>query len=403
MANDWTEKTLGDFVALQRGHDLTEPDRRLGRIPVMGSAGQNGFHDTALARGPGIVIGRSGASFGQVHFCPTDYWPHNTGLYVTDFKGNDPRFAFYFLKAIDFDRYNSGSAQPSLNRNFIYPIPVRVPEPAEQRAIANIVGVLDDKIELNRRMNETLEGLARAIFQSWFVDFDPVRAQRDGLPPPALSPATASLFPDSFEDSELGKIPKGWRIETLGDHVDLQRGKTYKSKLKELPGPYLLGLASIGRNGGFRSDKLVTYGGDCPKNLLVYPGDLFVSLKDVTQSADLLGSVARFPSQFKLGRLTQDTVKLIFKDGAPSRNLVYRTLMTPEYRAHCRAHATGTTNLGLARNDFLWLIGNFGAGFMKSFVLAAVTCPHWDCLSHRPGLTRQWGIADLGHIHHHVL
>src|ERR1019366_2055922 len=139
MAGEWRETTLGEFVALQRGHDLTEPERRPGRVPVMGSAGQNGFHDTALAKGPGIVIGRSGASFGQVHLCANDYWPHNTSLYVTDFKGNDPHFAFYFLKALDFDRYNSGSAQPSLNRNFIYPITIRVPQPGEQRDIASVL------------------------------------------------------------------------------------------------------------------------------------------------------------------------------------------------------------------------------------------------------------------------
>ena len=187
MAGEWRDITLGDFVALQRGHDLTEPARRIGRVPVMGSAGQNGFHDTALSKGPGIVIGRSGASFGQVHFCKEDFRPHNTGLYVTDFKGNDPFFAFYFLKALDFDRFNSGSAQPSLNRNFIYPIPIRVPKPAEQKAIAAVLGALDDKIELNRRMNATLEAMARALFQSWFVDFDPVRAKLDGRPPPALT------------------------------------------------------------------------------------------------------------------------------------------------------------------------------------------------------------------------
>lgn len=216
----WKDITLGDFVALQRGHDLTEPERRAGHVPVMGSAGQNGFHDTALAKGPGIVIGRSGASFGQVHFCTTDYWPHNTGLYVTDFKGNDPRFAYYFLKALDFDRYNSGSAQPSLNRNFIYPIPICVPEPAEQKSIAHVIGTLDDKIELNRRMNETLEAMARVLFKSWFVDFDPVRAKTEGrdtgLPKPF-----ADLFPDSFEDSALGEIPKGWGVGTLSDVASL--------------------------------------------------------------------------------------------------------------------------------------------------------------------------------------
>jgi len=217
MAGEWRDITLGEFVALQRGHDLTEPERRVGRVPVMGSAGQNGFHDTALAKGPGIVIGRSGASFGQVHFAKEDFWPHNTGLYVTDFKGNDPLFAFYFLKALDFDRFNSGSAQPSLNRNFIYPIPIRVPKPAEQKAIAAVLGALDDKIELNRQMNATLEAMARALFQSWFVDFDPVRAKLDGegFNSPGLDPATAALFPEHFAHGEHSMLPVGWRLAAI--------------------------------------------------------------------------------------------------------------------------------------------------------------------------------------------
>jgi type I restriction enzyme S subunit len=226
MAAKWSNITLGEFVALQRGHDLTEPERRTGRVPVVGSAGHNGFHDTALAKAPGIVIGRSGASFGQVHFSKEDFWPHNTGLYVTDFKGNDPLFAFYFLKALDFDRYNSGSAQPSLNRNFIYPIPIRVPKPSEQKRIAEVLGALDDKIELNQRMNGTLEETARAIFKSWFVDFDPVRAKLDGRLPLGMDSATSAFFPDSFEESQLGHIPNGWKVKPVGDVIDCVGGGT---------------------------------------------------------------------------------------------------------------------------------------------------------------------------------
>lgn len=79
--SNWRKTTLGEFVSLQRGHDLTDPERKIGSVPVMGSAGQNGFHDTALAKGPGVVIGRSGASFGQVHYTAQAYWPHNTCLY----------------------------------------------------------------------------------------------------------------------------------------------------------------------------------------------------------------------------------------------------------------------------------------------------------------------------------
>src|SRR5690349_17847894 len=97
---------------------------------------------------------------------------------------------------------------------------------------------------------------------------------------------------------------------TLGDYFTLQRGTTYKSRLLGQPGPVLLGLATIQRNGGFRTDSLVTYGGDSPAKLIVRPGELYVSLKDVTQSADLLGAVARLPRDHSPGRLTQDTVKL---------------------------------------------------------------------------------------------
>ena len=91
----------------------------------------------------------------------------------------------------------------------------RIPPPREQRAIAHILGTLDDKIELNRRMNETLEAMARALFKSWFVDFDPVRAKAEGRDP-GLPKPLADLFPDSFEDSELGEIPKGWRASVIG-------------------------------------------------------------------------------------------------------------------------------------------------------------------------------------------
>ena len=143
IPEDWEATTLGAFLSLQRGHDLTARERKSGHVPVMGSAGQNGVHNTAIASAPGIVLGRSGASFGQAHFCDQDFWPHNTALYVTDFRGNDELFAFYFLKALDFTRHNSGGAQQSLNRNYIYPIQIAVPPLPEQRAIAAALSDVD--------------------------------------------------------------------------------------------------------------------------------------------------------------------------------------------------------------------------------------------------------------------
>ncbi len=139
----------------------------------------------------------------------------------------------------------------------------------------------------------------------------------------------------------------------LGELVELQRGTTYKSALLDRPGPVLLGLASIQPDGGFRRDSLRTYGGESPEKLLLRPGDVYVSLKDVTQSGDLLGAVARVPQEVALGRLTQDTVRLVFRSEETLRSYIYWILRTPQYRDYCRSRAIGTTTLALPREDFL--------------------------------------------------
>jgi hypothetical protein len=104
---------------------------------------------------------------------------------------------------------------------------------AEQRAIAHILGSLDDKIELNRRMNATLEAMARALFQGWFVDFDPVRAKMDGRRPAGMDAATAALFPDAFQESPLGEVPEGWRIGKLGELVELRTDRVDATPAKD--------------------------------------------------------------------------------------------------------------------------------------------------------------------------
>ena len=263
----------------------------------MGSAGQNGFHDIALAKGPGVVIGRSGASFGQVHFCSRDYWPHNTGLYVTDFKGNDPQFAYYLLKALDFDRYNSGSAQPSLNRNFIYPIPICVPEIAEQKAISAVLATLDEKIELNRRMNATLETMARTLFQSWFVDFDPVSAKLDESISPSLD-TVAALFPAKFQDSPIGPVPKGWKVERFDAHITVERGLSYKGEglRSDRTGLPMHNLNSVYEGGGYKHEGIKYYDGEYRDKHLLEPGDMIVTNTEQGFDHLLIGHAAIVPA-----------------------------------------------------------------------------------------------------------
>jgi type I restriction enzyme S subunit len=222
MPGEWIDTSLGSVVELKRGYDLPQQNRRAGEVPIVSSSGVSGHHAEAMVRGPGVVTGRYG-TLGQVFFLERDFWPLNTTLYVRDFKGNDPRFISYFLQRLDFLAYSDKAAVPGLNRNHLHQAPVRVPaDVREQRAIAHILGTLDDKIELNRRMSGTHEAMARALFKSWFVDFDPVRAKMEGRDP-GLPTALADLFPARLVDSDIGQIPEGWGVGTFGDVVELLR------------------------------------------------------------------------------------------------------------------------------------------------------------------------------------
>jgi type I restriction enzyme S subunit len=270
----WAWMPLGDFVTLQRGHDLPDEQRRPGNIPILGSFGVTGWHDEAKAPGPGVTVGRSGASFGVATYSQIDFWPLNTALYVIDFHGNDERFAYYFLKAFDFGGYNSGSAQPSLNRNFVHPIPVLIPPREEQRGIAGILGALDDKIELNRRMNETLEAMALALFKSWFVDFHPVRAKAEGRDP-GLPKPIANLLPAHFVDSELGEIPEGWSVKSLDELARFVNGLALQKYLptdrKSLPVIKIAQLCARNNNGADRASAALD------PDYIVQDGDILFS------------------------------------------------------------------------------------------------------------------------------
>ena len=182
-----------------------------------------------------VLFSMAGIYIGKTAVVPKDILPANTnqavGIVRLDQTRAHPRFIDYFIRNPSYNLFLnnlvSQSAQPNLNLTEIGNLPIGLPPLAEQKAIASILGALDDKIELNRRMNATLEGMARALFQSWFVDFDPVRAKLDGRKPEGMDKATAALFPDAFQESEAGQIPKGWTIGKIHDCcVQIQNGGT---------------------------------------------------------------------------------------------------------------------------------------------------------------------------------
>ncbi len=211
---------VGTFAPFTYGKSLLKKVRNeTGGVPVFGSNGIIGYHDKPLTNGPTIIIGRKG-TVGAVHYSPVPCWPIDTTFYITDQNIPRLRFKYYLLKSLGLSLMNSDSAVPGLNRKEAHAITIKVPSEGDQRFISSCLGNLDDKIELNRRMNENLEEMARALFKSWFVDFDPVRAKMDGRWQPGQSlpglPAELyDLFPDRFVPSELGEIPKGWQIKPL--------------------------------------------------------------------------------------------------------------------------------------------------------------------------------------------
>jgi type I restriction enzyme S subunit len=162
-----------------------------------------------------------------------DGWLCGTGCLRVRFGDGhvNPTFASYYLGDPNVRewvvRHAHGATMPNLNTAILSALPFVLPPLSEQRAIAHILGTLDDKIELNRRMNETLEAMARALFKSWFVDFDPVRAEAEGHDP-GLPKHLANLFPNSFEDSAVGEIPKGWAARAWGALVTLEYGRALR-------------------------------------------------------------------------------------------------------------------------------------------------------------------------------
>ena len=200
-------------------------------------------------------------------------------------------YMFRYLKA-RIQREATGSVQDNINLATLNRLYFPLPPLSEQKAIAHILSSLDDKIELNRQMNETLEAMARAIFKSWFVDFDPVSAKRSGRQPAGMDTATADLFPDEFEESSLGLIPKGWKVGTLGKEIEIIKGKSYKSSELVPSSTALVTLKSFHRGGGYRPDGLKPYNGTYKPEQIIKPGELVVAYTDVTQAADVIGKPA---------------------------------------------------------------------------------------------------------------
>jgi type I restriction enzyme, S subunit len=251
MAAEWRSSTWGKEISLEYGKALRGYDEATAQYRVFGSNGPIGWTSEPLAPGPGVILGRKGAYRG-VHYSTEPFFVIDTAYYVVPKGQLDMRWLYYAIKHYRLGEVDDGSPIPSTTRAAVYVLDLEVPPLHEQRTMSRFLGMLDDKIELNRRMNETLEAMARALFKSWFVDFDPVRAKKEGRwkrgqSVPGLPTQFYDLFPNHFVDSELGEIPEGWEVAPLDSVLVLQRGFDLPST-KRTSGAYPV-LAASGPSG----------------------------------------------------------------------------------------------------------------------------------------------------------
>lgn len=287
------ETKLGDVLTFQRGFDITKSEQSEGTVPIVSSSGISSYHSKAKVKGPGVVIGRKG-TLGTVHFLKEDFWPHDTTLWIKDFKGNDPRFLSYFLPALKLENFDVGAANPTLNRNHIHGIKVFFPrERSHQQRIAAVLSAYDELMENNQRRIALLEKLAEELYREWFVRL---------------------RFPGHEKVKLVKGVPEGWDYALASKFFGLVKGKAYAGdEITDDPDhmPFI-SLKSFNRGGGYREDGLKYYSGRYKDDQVVNREDVVIAVTDMTQDRVVVGRAARMPDFGERGAvISLDTVKLV--------------------------------------------------------------------------------------------
>ncbi len=403
MGSEWLQTTVGEFLEINGGEIKTGPfgtklkaseystdgvpvisvgEVQLGRLvlhdrtPKVSSETTSCMPEYLLNEGD-IVFGRKGAveRSARVKAEQSGWFLGSDGIRLRLPNCCDSRFiAYQFLSETHkkwMIQHAAGTTMASLNEKIVKRIPLVIPPMDTQQSIAHILGALDNKIELNRQTNQTLEQMAQALFKSWFVDFDPVidnalavgnpipeelqaRAQRrqQQLAKPDHQPLpddVLQLFPSEFEETEeLGWVPKGWEVSYIKDLATIIKGKSYKSSELEESNTALVTLKSFVRGGGYRLDGLKEYTGKYKPEQEVFAGDLVIAYTDVTQAADVIGKPAMVISDSRYEHLVISLdVAVVRAKNDNFKYYLYGLAQTKKFQEHTLSHSTGTTVLHL--------------------------------------------------------
>ena len=361
--SEWVNSTIGEIADVSGGGTPSTKDISNfgGDIPWITPKDLSGSPDRYVSQGArnlskkgldnsaarllpaGTVLLSTRAPIGYVAIAASPVTTNQGFRNLVLKDGFSPEFIYYWLtnNVPELERHATGSTFKEISGTAVKQINIPVPPFSEQRAIAHVLGALDDKIELNRRMNETLEAMARALFQSWFVDFDPVRARMEGRDT-GLPKEIADLFPDRMVDSELGPIPDGWTTSALEDHLDATRGLSYKGSGLSETGLAMHNLNSVYEGGGYKYDGLKHYDGPYKDRHIVHPGEVIVANTEQGHDRLLVGHAAIVPRRYRSGLFTHHLYRVRVKDPLDAE-YVCHMLNTVAMHDAVSGYATGTT------------------------------------------------------------
>ena len=341
---------FGDIAKFSNGKTSPERDDNA-KYNVFGSNGIIGKSNLTNTEDEIVIIGRVGSYCGSVYFSKHKCWVMDNAIKCEAKKDNVPSFIYYQALKLNLNNFRVGSGQPLLNQGILNSLEINYFDPHTQKKIAHILSTLDDKIELNRKMNQTLEEMAQALFKSWFVDFDPVHvkmgcANDEELEVAArelgISKEVLELFPSKFEESELGMIPKGWSSSDLG-YIFTER----KEKVKDRTD---VSVMSVIQTGELVNPKDVfskqVHSADISKYKLVYPLDLGYNPSRIN-----IGS-AGFNKSKSFGAMSPVYTVMQFQDTKfhPFMELFMKQGSTKKW---INTLASGSVRQSLSQNDFL--------------------------------------------------
>lgn len=291
---------------------------------------------------PGDIIMNKIANAGSVYLMPDLKQPVSLGMNLFLIRTNkditNQRFVYYYLKANEsyIKKFATGTTTSTITKDAVRNLVIKLPSKKIQDEVVNILKSIEDKIELNRQMNETLEEMAMTLYKYWFIDFGPFQ---DG----------------EFVESELGMIPKGWEVYSLKEIFNLERGISYKGKYLSETGIPMINLKCIGLNGGFKRTGLKYYIGEYKEKHKVSPSNIIVANTDLTQSGDVIGSPAIVPNLgYEAMIISSDLFVVNFNnDFEDAKYAIYLLMKSRDYKEHVKSWANGSTVLHLSKDTIM--------------------------------------------------